>query len=89
MARRSSRSRTRRRNRGRFGPLFKLMCVAAVAVALTVGATVFFRVEQVTVTGSQRYTQEEILAASGIQMGDNLYALNKVRISRNIRTQLP
>ena len=72
MPRYSHRSRTRRRNRGRFGPLFKLLCVIAVIVALTVGATVFFRVEQVTVTGNQRYTEEEIIAASGIQLGSNL-----------------
>ena len=89
MPRYSHRSRTRRRNRGRFGPLFKLLCVIAVIVALTVGATVFFRVEQVTVTGNQRYTEEEIIAASGIQLGSNLYSLNKVRIDRNLRTTLP
>ena len=89
MPRYSHRSRTRRRNRGRFGPLFKLLCVVGVILALTVGATVFFRVETVVVTGSQRYTQEEIIAASGIQMGDNLYGLNKVRIDQNIRTTLP
>ena len=41
MSRRSSRSRTHRRNRGRFGPLFKLLCMVAVGVALTMGATVF------------------------------------------------
>ena len=64
MARYSHRSRTRRRNRGRFGPLFKLLCVVAVGVALTVGVTVFFRVEAVEVTGNQRYTDEEIIAAS-------------------------
>ena len=86
---RRSRSRTSRRNRGRFGPLFKLLCVLAVVVALTGGATVFFRVETVEVTGNQRYTREEIVAASGIQTGDNLYALNKVSIDRKIRTQLP
>lgn len=89
MSRRSSRSRTRRRNRGRFGPLFKLMCIIGIFVALTVGATVFFRVERISVSGGRRYTQEDIIAASGIQIGDNLYALNKVRIDRNIRTQLP
>ena len=89
MPRYSHRSRTPRRNRGRFGPLFKLLCAVAVIVALTVGATVFFRVETVTVTGNQRYTQEEIVAASGIQLGDNLYSLNKVRIDRNLRTTLP
>lgn len=89
MPRHSHRSRTPRRNRGRFGPLFKLLCAVAVIVALTVGATVFFRVETVTVTGNQRYTQEEIVAASGIQQGANLYSLNKVRIDRNLRTTLP
>lgn len=89
MSRRSSRSRTHRRNRGRFGPLFKLLCVLAVVVALTGGATVFFRVETVEVTGNQRYTREEIIEASGIRTGDNLYALNKVRIDRRIRTRLP
>ncbi len=89
MPRYSHRSRTRRRNRGRFGPLFKLLCVVGVILALTVGATVFFRVEQVTVSGNQRYTQEEIIAASGIQLGDNLYSRNKVRIDQNIRTTLP
>ena len=82
MPRYSHRSRTRRKNRGRFGPLFKLLCVVAVVVALTVGATVFFRVEQVTVSGNRRYTEEEIIAASGIELGDNLYSLN-------IRTTLP
>ncbi len=86
---RYSRSRTPRRNRGRFGPLFKLLCVVAVVVAMTVGATVFFRVEEVAVSGNRRYTREEVIAASVIQTGDNLYGLNKVHIAKNIRTTLP
>lgn len=89
MSRYSHRNRTRRRNRGRFGPLFKLLCIIAVVVALTAGATVFFRVETVAVSGNQRYTREEIVAASGIQLGDNLYSLNKIRIDQNIRRTLP
>ena len=89
MPRHSQRSRTRRRNRGRFGPLFKLLCLIALIVALTGGATVFFRVEQVVVEGNQRYTQEEIIAAAGIQEGDNLYALNKYRMSERLRQTLP
>jgi cell division protein FtsQ len=58
-------------------------------VALTVGATVFFRVEIVSVTGNSRYTQEEILAATGIQMGDNLYQLNKNQLSQQVLQSLP
>ena len=82
-------NRRRRRSRGRFGPLLKLLCAAAVVVALTVGATVFFRVETVEVTGNSRYTQEEVAAASGIELGDNLYAMNKFSIQRQIRELLP
>ena len=89
MPRYSHRSRTRRRNRGRFGPLFKLLCILAVVVALTAGATVFFRVERVSVSGCRRYTTQEIIAASGIRLGENLYGLNKVSIDRSIRTKLP
>lgn len=89
MPRRSQRSRTQRKNRGRFGPLFKLLCLLALVVALTGGATVFFRVERVVVTGNQRYTQDEVISAAGIQTGDNLYALNKYRLSERLRQTLP
>lgn len=83
------RNHRRRRSRGRFGPLLKLLCILAVAAALTLGVTVFFRVETVVVTGNTRYTQEEIVAASQIQTGDNLYALNKNQISQRLRETLP
>ena len=82
-------NRRRRRNRGLFGPLFKVLCALAVLAALTFGVTVFFQVETVVVSGNVRYTQEEIVAASGIQIGDNLFRMNKYEIDRNIRQQLP
>ena len=85
MARRSSRSRKRRRSRGRLGPLFKLLCLLALVVALTAGATVFFRVEEVVVTGNSRYTQEEIVEVTGIEKGDNLYGWNKFAIAQRLR----
>ncbi len=89
MARRSSRSRNRRRSRGRLGPLFKLLCLLTLVVALTAGATVFFRVEQVVVTGNSRYTQDEIVEVTGIEKGDNLYGWNKFAIAQRLRQTLP
>lgn len=86
---RSSRNRTRRRGRGRFGPLFKVLCLLALVVALTAGATVFFRVEVVSVEGNQRYTREEIAEVAGIQQGDNLYAWNKFQVAERLLQTLP
>ena len=57
--------------------------------AATIGATVFFQVETLAVTGNQRYTQEEIIAASGVELGDNLFWINKYQIEESIRQQLP
>ena len=86
---RKNHSRTRRKNRGRFGPLFKLLCALAVVIALTMGATVFFQVETIAVTGNSRYTQQEVIEASGIQIGDNLYRMNKYQIGNQVLQRLP
>ena len=82
-------NRRRRRGRGRLGPLFKLLCVLAVVVALTMGATVFFQVETVVVSGNSRYTEEEVVRATGIQVGDNLYRMNKNQIADKVLRELP
>ena len=81
--------RKRKRGKGRLGPLFKLLCAGAVAVALTMGATVFFQVETVAVTGNSRYSQEEIIKATGIQTGDNLFHMNKYQIAHQVLQGLP
>ena len=81
--------RKRKRGKGRLGPLFKLLCAGAVAVALTMGATVFFQVETVAVTGNSRYSQEEIIKATGIQTGDNLFRMNKFQIAHQVLQGLP
>lgn len=82
-------NRRRRRSRSRFGPLFKLLCALAVLVALTMGATVFFQVESVEVLGNSRYTQDEVIQATGIQVGDNLFHMNKYQIADQVLEELP
>lgn len=82
-------NRKRKRRRSRLGVFFKLLCLAALVAALTFGATVFFQVETIAVTGNSRYTQDEIVAASGVQAGDNLFRMNKKQISEEILHQLP
>ena len=82
-------NRTRKRGRRRFGLLFKVLCAAALVAAATLGATVFFQVETIAVVGNSRYTSEEVIAASGVEIGDNLFQMNKNQISQNILQQLP
>ena len=82
-------NRKRKRGRRRFGLLFKLLCGAALVAAATLGATVFFQVETIAVVGNSRYTAQEVIDASGVQVGDNLFQMNKNQISQRILQQLP
>ena len=86
---RQRRHSVRRRRRGRFSGLYRVVSVLAVAAALIVACVVFFRVNEVTVEGGQRYTAQEIIEASGIETGDNLIALSKSRVAGNIIARLP
>ncbi len=86
-ARRNKRRRYKRR--GRFGFLYKMLSVIALTAAVLMGATVFFRVEEVAVHGNQRYTAQQVEETSGVQQGDNLFHLNKFEVARIIRRELP
>ena len=80
---------SRRRRRGSLGPLLRVLSLLLAAVAIVAALTLFFKVDQVLVTGNSRYTQEEIVAASGVEKGDNLILLDKYRISQSVYTSLP
>lgn len=87
MARR--RHKKRRRNRGSVGFLYKLLSVLVICTAILAAMTLFFRVGSIEVTGQRRYTAEEIQAASGVELGTNLYLLNKHDMRQNIWRELP
>ncbi|UQT48266.1 FtsQ-type POTRA domain-containing protein [Flavonifractor plautii] len=81
--------RGRRRNRGRFSALYKLLSVLIIFAAILMGCVVFFRVSTVEITGdSPLYGGGD---PPGIRRGagDNLFTLNKYQISSRIYTQLP
>jgi len=65
--------------------------VAALLVLFIVifGVSVFFRVTKIEVTGSARYTDDEIIAASGVEIGDNLFLLNGDAAARRITAAMP
>ena len=55
-------------NRNRF--LLQLATVLGVVLALVLVMSIFFKVDQVMVSGSEKYTPWEIKEAAGIQNGD-------------------
>ena len=74
--RRASNGKRHRRRKKRIGGFFYLLLVLFVLCAgVLVIANVFFKVEVVEVTGLTKYPAQEIIDASGIQVGDSLVKL--------------
>lgn len=83
------RRKSNRRRRGHFGVLYKLLSVLVICGAIIAALTLFFRVDTVVVTGQQRYTEQQVREAAGVEAGDNLYLLNKNTVANNIVEALP
>ena len=73
--------------RNRF--LLQLVTVVAVVLALVFGMSIFFKVEKVEVSGTNKYTEWDIKEASGIREGDTLLSLSRATIGGKIITKLP
>ena len=79
----------RKRARGRFSFLYKLLTFVVICGAICVALTLFFKIETISVSGNVRYRQEEIAEASGIQVGDNMFLMNKFNAAEKITAKLP
>lgn len=83
------RHQTKRRSRGRFPGLYKAVSAVLILAAVVVACAIFFRVSDVQVVGNSRYTAQEIIDVTGVKIGDNLFALDRAKIAREIRSRLP
>ena len=57
--------------------------------AIVAALSLFFKADQIFVTGASRYSQQQVLQASGIRQGGNLFLLNKHQAAAAITDQLP
>lgn len=73
--------------RGAF--VLRLASVAAAVGAVILCLSLFFRVEDVVVSGTQKYTPWMIKEASGVEYGDSLLSIRDARVSGRIISQLP
>lgn len=68
--------------------LAPLIFVAAL-ILLVFCVAMFFRVQTIEVVGAQSYTADEIIAASGVEEGDNLFFINRFNGASSIFSKLP
>ena len=76
-------------HRRRNGVLFTILAVILIAASVVAACTVFFRVENIEVNGHSAYTAEQIIGAAEVEQGDNLFAVNKFKVMRQIISRLP
>lgn len=49
----------------------------------------FFRVKEISVTGNSVYSDEEIITATGIEIGDNIFSFSKKEMISDITDSMP
>lgn len=67
----------------------QLGLVAAVVVAILLGVSVFFQVENVVVYGNEKYDAWTIREASAVEEGENLLTVGSAGVSGRIMNKLP
>lgn len=79
-------------HRKRFGGwnmLWKLITLALAVAAVVMALILFFRIETIRVEGAEHYSEQEIRQVSGVEVGDNMYLLNKAKVSERVYSTLP
>lgn len=86
----AGRAALRRRRRKRALLCFYLFTFfAVVTAAVVLSLTVLFKIESIQVNGTSRYSAEQIIEASGIKTGENLFLAKTGQAARSIEQKLP
>ena len=80
--------RPRRRKKKR-NPLYGPLSFIVICAAMIFGMSVFFRVSTIEVVGINRYTEQEVIEASGLEEGDNLFFINRFAATSKVFAKLP
>jgi len=63
--------------------------VILITLMAVVGTSAFLRIHEIRVEGATVYSNEEIIEASGLSIGDNMLLINARNASQRIREELP
>lgn len=69
--------------------LMRLLTILAVVIAIGMGLSIFFKVDTITVTGAQKYSEWTVSQASGLEKGDSLLFFGRAGAAGKIIRQLP
>lgn len=84
------RAETRRRRRRRALLIFYLFVfITVIAAAAVLSLTVLFKIDSISVTGTSRYSAEEVIQTGGIKKGENLFLANTAAAQKKILQTLP
>lgn len=81
--------RQRKIRRRRLKIFFTLFVVFLMGLSVVLCLTVFFPIENINIKGSEIYTEAKIIKASGIEIGDNLFATAKGTVLKKLKAKLP
>ncbi len=79
-------ARFRKKNKKRFYGFILILTLLLLCGLAALGYFVF-RIKEIRVEGSQRFSQEEVIAQSGVQVGQNMFLVSKKQIKENIEAQ--
>lgn len=81
--------KTRKRRKRRIIEWFIFTALIFAVIFVVASLTVLFHIEEIGVEGESRYSQEQIIEASGVKNGDNLWRTMTGDVSENVSTALP
>ncbi len=82
------RVRQKKRKR-RLRIFYVLLFLVVLGAAVTLSLTVLFQIHSIQVTGTSRYSQEQIISVCGIQEGENLFLAKTKQAETSIGQKLP
>ena len=73
----------------RKSPLYRPLSFFLIVAGIVLFMSVFFSISKIDVKGNSIYSEDEIITASGIQEGDNLFFVNRIAAGSRIVAKLP
>ncbi len=78
----------RRRRRRNMSLYYLMMLLFVLLVVFILSRTVLFNIQEFSMSGNKRYTDNQILSAGGLELGDNMYSINIDKTESRIKEAL-